>query len=79
MKLRTALRNGVLKIYNSQIRSGVEDGCQWWTVNNVAGHQLHEEQSFCEANTRLANYPHFTEPQGSLRGHTTPPLVPILR
>jgi hypothetical protein len=34
---------------------------------------------FCEANTHLANYPHFTEPQCSLRGHKTPTLVPILR
>jgi len=29
--------------------------------------------------THLANYPHFTEPQGSLRGHKSPPLAPILR
>ena len=34
---------------------------------------------FCEANTHLANYPHFTEPQSSLRGHKTPSLAPILR
>ena len=38
-----------------------------------------KKNPFCEANTHLANYPHFTEPQGSLRGHTVPPLVPILR
>ena len=34
---------------------------------------------FCEANTHVDNYSHFTELQGSLRGHKTPPLVPILR
>jgi hypothetical protein len=46
MKLRIALRYGLFKIYDCQIRSGVEDGCQWWTVNNVAGHQLREEETF---------------------------------
>jgi len=46
MKFQIALRNGLFKIYNCQIRSGVEEGCEWRTVNNVAGHQLHEEESF---------------------------------
>ena len=34
---------------------------------------------FYKAHTHLANYPHFTGPQVSLRGHTAPPLVPISR
>jgi len=38
-----------------------------------------KKNPFCQANTHLAKYPHFTEPQGSLRGHKTPPRVPILR
>lgn len=77
MKLGIALRNGLYKIYNSQIRSGVEDGYQCGQLIMWQDTNFMKRNPFCEAHTHLANYAHFTGPQVSLRGHTVPSLVLI--
>lgn len=45
----------------------------WQDTNSI------KRKPFCEADTHVTNYLHFTELQGLLRDHKTPPLVTILK